>query len=164
VRIPGDFGVVMADPAQALAHALQQLDNLQQHNAQLHEQLQALQQGQQQFQQQHQLEIAELQQQHQGLVAAHQQPAVAPPAFNNHLSKNAKLSFYNGEKDSEELHAWVFHMSEYFACVGNPSEADKVRFAGVHLRGQAAIWWASIGAAADRPTTWQEFVAGPARQ
>jgi hypothetical protein len=85
-----------------------------------------------------------------------QQPQAAS---SSQLSKNVKLTFYHGDKDSHELDTWVFIMNEYFACMGNLAEAAKVRFGGVHLRGQAATWWASVGQAAERPASWEAFVA-----
>jgi hypothetical protein len=151
----------MADLANQLAQALQAMNQLQQQMAEM-------QQQQLQVQQQFQQQVGELQQQNAQLVAqvqqqavGVQQPEIQPQAAAgalSQLSKNIKLSFYHGDKDSDELQTWVFQMNEYFASVGNPADADKIRFGGVYLRGQAATWWASVGQTACRPTTWALFV------
>jgi hypothetical protein len=89
-------------------------------------------------------------------------PSTAPANPNTalrELSKNIKLQWYYGEKDSAELDTWVFQMEEYFAATPGLGEADKVRFGGVNLRGQAAAWWRDVGKTDKRPATWEAFVS-----
>lgn len=85
-------------------------------------------------------------------------PAAATSTVVSQLLKNVKLTPYHGEKDANALDVWVFQMEEYFASYSGLTEQDKVRAAGMLLKGQAAMWWRDVGHSGGRPTTWTEMV------
>jgi hypothetical protein len=109
--------------------------------------------------------LLQVQQQQQAAAVVMPQPPAAvqvpaPAAAQAQLNKNVKLTAYHGERDAANLDAWVFQMEEYFNSMSTPvSEAEKIRFAGINLKGQAALWWLDVGKSAQRPATWNAFVA-----
>jgi Ty3 transposon capsid-like protein/Zinc knuckle len=139
VRCYAKMDGVSPETLQQMASAIQQL---QQQNAELTGQLT--------------LQQAQLQAQGQQLHAAAITQVDAQPVTLG-LSKNMKLPSFYGERDAWDLDTWVFMMEEYFAGAGRATESDKVRFAGQHLKGQAATWWRDVGQGSARPQTWEMF-------
>jgi hypothetical protein len=86
--------------------------------------------------------------------------AVAGPLAPSQLAKNLKVGVFHGEKDTAGLDAWIFQLEEYFKTwPAGVSDAEKIRFAGINLKGQAAMWWLDIGQSSHRPDTWDAFVS-----
>jgi hypothetical protein len=77
-------------------------------------------------------------------------PVIAPP-------KSVIPLF--GEKASPPLDTWLYQMSEFFNLNPHYTEENKVRWAGMHLRGQAASWWRDVGRSSNRPVAWDDFQA-----
>jgi hypothetical protein len=142
--------VVPVNPLEQMANVLAALTAAQQ---QTHQQITAL---------------LQVQQQHAAAAVIPPTPAVVqaavpvptPAAAQAQLNKNVKLTAYHGERDAANLDAWVFQMEEYFSSMGTlVSDAEKIRFAGINLKGQAALWWLDVGKSPQRPTTWDAFVS-----
>ena len=140
----------------------------QQLNQQLNAQFTVM--AQQQEQLQRQMQVLQAQVGPAGAVApvpgtaggAENQTAPAVPAQSGQssippLARSIKLPLFGESGGPGDLHSWVHNLTEYFGMIPGLTEAEKVRYAGMHLRGQAATWWLDVGQSEQRPTTWEAF-------
>lgn len=75
--------------------------------------------------------------------------------------RHFRLPAFSGDKDSEDLDTWLFMVNEFFHTL--PAKVDdvqKIRFAGLQLKGQAASWYRDISTRTQDqlPHTWDDFV------
>ena len=57
------------------------------------------------------------------------------------VAQGLKPPLFSGEKDSVELDTWLFQVKDYFQTVAPVPEEQRVRAAGLMLKGQAASWY-----------------------
>ena len=73
------------------------------------------------------------------------------------LAKNIKPPLYSGDKDSVQLDTWLFQLEQYFDTVQPMHDTDKVRAAGLLLKGQAASWLRDMMLRGEVFSSWQNF-------
>jgi len=75
------------------------------------------------------------------------------------LAKNLKPPLYLGVKGSEDLDTWLFQVEQHFLTLEPISDTNKVRLAGLLLKGQAASWYRDTMQRNHTIQTWAEFVS-----
>ena len=65
---------------------------------------------------------------------------------------------------TQDIDTFTFKCEEFCHAHNMASDAALVAYAGMCLRGPAAVWWRAVSTTNDRPGTWQEFTATLKRQ
>jgi len=74
------------------------------------------------------------------------------------IASGIKPPAYSGDKgEALELDTWLFQIEEYFKTVNLTDDEQKMRAAGLTLKGQAASWYRDAMSRASSPKTWAQF-------
>lgn len=97
----------------------------------------------------------------------HQQIAQLIGSLQNHKSPYDKIAsgikppMFSGDRsEGLELDTWLFQIEEYFKTINLTDDEQKMRAAGLTLKGHAASWYRDLMRRDQAPRAWDDFVQG----
>lgn len=77
----------------------------------------------------------------------------------NKIVSSIKPPVYSGDRGEPlELDTWLFQIEEYFKTINLTDDEQKMRAAGLTLKGHAASWYRDVMSRNEPPNSWTAFV------